>query len=564
MMCFPASFMLPDLRSTNSFDVTSSSYTGASTWRFLLVWSVTQVSSYLTLHCSLHSAPEMSTTLVDPATAASAQSSIAEEEPSNLDATKAVDAKHPASEEKSKRQLCKSKSRRAPNGQVWAHRQQDIFNLYRKLWSISMLEVADSEYPSEKPFSSTVIHSSWKPHSEPEPEPRKLRMWPVITLDGDVENMPDDLIKDPTVPEEIPKPDNDRTPKLTQRIPFAMLPEVLRVKDCNDRLGSGLEKRETTTLEYQRVYPKSDKSIDPKAPRTQADLDLRADYDLIGIGHRATVSRADITLEAPFGLVDRSGPPRLRVIAKISNDETADRAMLKHEARVYTDFPEYLSEDWSGFIGIDTMGSEGGKCSRVVPAGAVVPKFYGYYVPVPSDGADDKQVGRPFILLEYCGKPIQPSKFNEDERGICISFAHRLHDEHDLIQGSYYARNLLVQPGPLTHPPHMRSLETPSFRLIDFGRAEFKAGHDEDEEAWAKTYRVERQMVLNAVLGELQTWRWGDIKIFESRLEEWPRYYTQRAYCIPESFWDHDAAQRARPGDEKRMWDELLSWNIRF
>lgn len=39
-------------------------------------------------------------------------------------------------------------------------------------------------------------------------------------------------------------------------------------------------------------------------------------------------------------------------------------------------------------------------------------------------------------------------------------------------QNSFYVRNILVQPGPLTAPPKKRSKKTPSFRLIDFGRSE--------------------------------------------------------------------------------------------
>jgi len=42
------------------------------------------------------------------------------------------------------------------------------------------------------------------------------------------------------------------------------------------------------------------------------------------------------------------------------------------------------------------------------------------------------------------------------------------------IQGSVYPRNILIQPGPLTLPPSKRSLASPSFRIIDFGRAEYK------------------------------------------------------------------------------------------
>ena len=42
------------------------------------------------------------------------------------------------------------------------------------------------------------------------------------------------------------------------------------------------------------------------------------------------------------------------------------------------------------------------------------------------------------------------------------------------LQGSIYPRNMLIQPGPLTLPPSERSLASPSFRIIDFGRAEYK------------------------------------------------------------------------------------------
>jgi len=42
------------------------------------------------------------------------------------------------------------------------------------------------------------------------------------------------------------------------------------------------------------------------------------------------------------------------------------------------------------------------------------------------------------------------------------------------LQGSIYPRNILIQPGPLTIPPSKRSLASPSFRIIDFGRADYK------------------------------------------------------------------------------------------
>jgi hypothetical protein len=48
---------------------------------------------------------------------------------------------------------------------------------------------------------------------------------------------------------------------------------------------------------------------------------------------------------------------------------------------------------------------------------------------------------------------------------------NRLH-EANFIQGSFFERNILVQPGPLTLPRSDRSLDNPSYRIIDFGRGQ--------------------------------------------------------------------------------------------
>ena len=53
----------------------------------------------------------------------------------------------------------------------------------------------------------------------------------------------------------------------------------------------------------------------------------------------------------------------------------------------------------------------------------------------------------------------------------------------DIVQGSFYVRNIMCQPGPLTLPPERRSYNTPSFRIIDFGRGEcwdWELGPDSD------------------------------------------------------------------------------------
>ena len=42
----------------------------------------------------------------------------------------------------------------------------------------------------------------------------------------------------------------------------------------------------------------------------------------------------------------------------------------------------------------------------------------------------------------------------------------------EYMHNSFKQRNVVVQPGPLTEPPEARSMKSPSFRMIDFGRTE--------------------------------------------------------------------------------------------
>ena len=56
-------------------------------------------------------------------------------------------------------------------------------------------------------------------------------------------------------------------------------------------------------------------------------------------------------------------------------------------------------------------------------------------------------------------------------RGLITGIFDRLHNAR-FTQGSVFWRNILIQPGPLTKPHAERSQNSPSFRLIDFGRGE--------------------------------------------------------------------------------------------
>ncbi|KAG7445327.1 uncharacterized protein BT62DRAFT_933169 [Guyanagaster necrorhizus] len=83
-----------------------------------------------------------------------------------------------------------------------------------------------------------------------------------------------------------------------------------------------------------------------------------------------------------------------------------------------------------------------------------------------------EEIRSPILLLEECGTPIEPEEFSEDKRSECFSLVLRLHHA-DFVHNSLYPRNILRQPGPLTVRPSERSLKTPSFRIIDFGRGKF-------------------------------------------------------------------------------------------
>jgi len=50
-----------------------------------------------------------------------------------------------------------------------------------------------------------------------------------------------------------------------------------------------------------------------------------------------------------------------------------------------------------------------------------------------------------------------------------VGLLARLHAA-SFTQGSLNLRNIVVQPGPLTLPREERSLDEPSFRILDFGR----------------------------------------------------------------------------------------------
>jgi hypothetical protein len=108
----------------------------------------------------------------------------------------------------------------------------------------------------------------------------------------------------------------------------------------------------------------------------------------------------------------------VRVAAKIPSVDDADLAMLEHEARMYNGFPKHLNQDWSGFNAI--RSAETGECpgqAAVVPATAVVPKLYGYFVP--SEKTVEKSSSAwPILLMEDRRQPVDPKSPTPEQRWI--------------------------------------------------------------------------------------------------------------------------------------------------
>jgi hypothetical protein len=214
-------------------------------------------------------------------------------------------------------------------------------------------------------------------------------------------------------------------PKLEQRIPKDLLPEILIVDDEDDRTGyyaTFPDSAPDSVREYKRVYPKPPNRADGDVPQT-AHLKLSS-VPCLGKGRHAEVYQAHLTLGEPFRLVGHesaSSPACVSVAAKIAFTGKEDRDMLENEARIYGVLPAHFSEDWSGFNALleSTRYGDGR-----VPATAVVPKFYGFFVPVhqPPD-TSQCEPARPILMMEECGTPIKAAKLKQDQRCDVRPFA---------------------------------------------------------------------------------------------------------------------------------------------
>ncbi|KAJ7755180.1 hypothetical protein B0H16DRAFT_1372163 [Mycena metata] len=285
-----------------------------------------------------------------------------------------------------------------------------------------------------------------------EPEMRVRAPWPVLKFpqatasDSDAAAEPQRLHVDPF--------QTDEFPKLAESIAIEYLPEALCVHDPDHRVSGN--QATGAVIHYKRLYPRPE--LRPEAhPQYTGHLYLTRQSRL-GCGHHSNVYRASFQLPAPLET------QHVAVVAKIAVPRPEARDFLNHEAAIYNSFPEHLAHEYSGYALVPGL-------KYPVPVGAVVPKFFGYYVPA-HQGYDARNTAEPspILLLEECGSPVDPQTLSHDNKAECFSLFLRLHLS-GFLQKSAFKKNILVQPGPLTVPPPQRSSQSPSFRVIDFGRA---------------------------------------------------------------------------------------------
>jgi hypothetical protein len=212
----------------------------------------------------------------------------------------------------------------------------------------------------------------------------------------------------------------DLPPKLEEFLPKEFYPGILRVHDCNncafgDAPSSGKndsQKRHhvdtSKVYRYKRVFPVPESSSSSNQARV-ASLHLRPSY-LHGVGHHSSAYRAPFTLPEPLSTNSRSQNGQVTVIAKMAFFNTGDRKALEHEAQIMDTFSSekyrHMQQEWCGLNVIRGL-------LNPVPVGAVVPKFYGYYVP--DDEPKDKRLS-PIMLIEDCGVPVHPKDLSNDKR----------------------------------------------------------------------------------------------------------------------------------------------------
>ncbi|KAK7676084.1 hypothetical protein QCA50_020955 [Cerrena zonata] len=267
-------------------------------------------------------------------------------------------------------------------------------------------------------------------------------------------------------------------PVLQEHIPIVHFPDILHVHDpfdlsmgdtTVDHLHGATVSHANCPVRYERLWPPPNSPTSTKTKRNIAQLYLSPQNE-VGTGHHSVVYASPLQLPSPLTTYNSASarPGTVRVMAKVAIQDVSARKLLNNEGEIYNSFPQHFSEEYCGFHILTP------EMRTLVPSVAVTPKFFGYYIP--SDGGDTAltptwEQRSPILLIEDCGEQISIGDMTPEDRIDCYSLLVRLHFA-EYMHNSFKQRNIVVQPGPLTAPPEARSMDTPSFRVIDFGRTE--------------------------------------------------------------------------------------------
>lgn len=215
-------------------------------------------------------------------------------------------------------------------------------------------------------------------------------------------------------------------PKLEEFIPKEFFPDILLVNDPDrhtEPSSYGASRHQATGKQHFEAVPKRYKRIWPKLPRDEAlwrkisssgsspealskvetphlnmaSLDL-ASAPVIGTGHHSSVYRARLRL--PQSLSANTPTGEVTVAAKTAFYNHEARELHRNEGRIYDAFPEHMMEDWSGLNLVSPIVNP-------VSVGAVVPKFYGYYV-----------LDREYIEAEIARLKAERKQLNEERQTV--------------------------------------------------------------------------------------------------------------------------------------------------
>jgi hypothetical protein len=202
----------------------------------------------------------------------------------------------------------------------------------------------------------------------------------------------------------------DGFPKLEESIPPQYLPKMLCIHDPDGRVSGTVSTKDV--VYYKRVYPEpgfhseENTRFDSRDPQHIGHLYLTR-QSRIGCGHHSNVYRASFRLPAPL---EAGLHGHVSVVAKVAVPRQEAREFLYHEAVTYNSFPDHLTQEYCGYALVPGV-------KYPVPVGAVVPKFFGYYVP-DHVGYDAGNIDEPsaILLLEECGSPVDPQNLSHDNK----------------------------------------------------------------------------------------------------------------------------------------------------